>query len=125
MTDRKRARTLAAEAVAAGDPLAWFERLYREADAGTAIVPWADLHPNPHLLTWLDAASSPAVTPSGNTTPEGAPPTVTGQIRIGCPDTKGIYCLAYGSPDATRSMTNFNKFGSFESLTVVHLNLTP
>src|SRR5689334_6649434 len=54
MTDRKRARALAAEALSAGEPLAWFERLYREADAEQAIVPWADLRPNPHLLEWLD-----------------------------------------------------------------------
>jgi SAM-dependent methyltransferase len=55
MTDRARARALAREAVTQGKPVAWFETLYREAAAGTAVVPWADLVPNPHLLAWLDA----------------------------------------------------------------------
>jgi len=53
--DRSRARVLARNAIARGEALAWFEALYREADAGTAVVPWADLVPNPHLVTWLDA----------------------------------------------------------------------
>ena len=52
--DRTRARTLAREAIARGEPTAWFERLYREAHAGTTIVPWADRVPNPHLVAWLD-----------------------------------------------------------------------
>lgn len=55
MTLRARARTLAGEAIARGEPLAWFEQLYREAAAGAAVVPWADLVPNPHLVDWLDA----------------------------------------------------------------------
>lgn len=59
MTDRRRARALANEALAAGEPLAWFERLYREAEAHQAIVPWADLRPNPHLVTWLNARAEP------------------------------------------------------------------
>src|SRR5213593_3381461 len=53
--DRSRARVLARDAIARGEALAWFEALYREADAGTAVVPWADLVPNPHLVNWLDA----------------------------------------------------------------------
>src|SRR5262245_37485145 len=53
--DRSRARALAQEAVARGEPLAWFEALYREAEAGATVVPWADLVPNPHLVEWLDA----------------------------------------------------------------------
>jgi SAM-dependent methyltransferase len=57
--DRARARALAEEAIARGEVLAWFEALYREADAGTAVVPWADLVPNPHLVAWLDA--TPAI----------------------------------------------------------------
>jgi SAM-dependent methyltransferase len=59
MTDRARARTLAREAIARGEPLAWFERLYREAATGTATVPWADLVPNPYLVAWLDAHPAP------------------------------------------------------------------
>jgi SAM-dependent methyltransferase len=55
VTARARARTLAREAIARGEPLEWFERLYREAAAGAATVPWADLVPNPHLVEWLKA----------------------------------------------------------------------
>jgi SAM-dependent methyltransferase len=53
--DRTRARTLAREAIARGAPVAWFEELYREAESGATIVPWADLVANPHLVEWLDA----------------------------------------------------------------------
>src|SRR5262249_4381570 len=55
MPDRTRARTLAQESVARGEPTAWFETLYRESEEGGAVVPWADLVPNPHLVEWLDA----------------------------------------------------------------------
>lgn len=63
MVDRTRARALAQEALAAGEPVAWFDTLYREARAGTTVVPWADLTPNPHLVAWLDrhAASGRAL----------------------------------------------------------------
>ena len=54
MTDRTRARALAQEFVEAGSPLGWFDVLYREADAGSAAIPWADLRPNPNLVAWLD-----------------------------------------------------------------------
>ena len=50
MTDRSRARELAAEFNAKGDPLGWFEALYREAQSGVSEIPWADLVPNPNLL---------------------------------------------------------------------------
>lgn len=50
---RARARELAREAIARGEPTAWFEELYREADRGDAIVPWADRVANPHLVDWL------------------------------------------------------------------------
>jgi SAM-dependent methyltransferase len=53
--DRTRARTLAREAIASGKPVAWFDELYREAQAGTTVVPWADQVPNPHMVEWLDA----------------------------------------------------------------------
>jgi len=54
MVDRARARCLAQEAVSQGKPVEWFETLYREAAAGTTVVPWADLVPNPHLVEWLE-----------------------------------------------------------------------
>jgi SAM-dependent methyltransferase len=50
MPDRKRARELAADFIGRGDPVGWFEELYREAERGEATVPWADLEPNPRLL---------------------------------------------------------------------------
>jgi len=53
---RFRARTLAAEAAGAGDETGWFERLYAEAEAGSAVVPWADGEVNPHLAEWAASA---------------------------------------------------------------------
>ena len=57
MSDPRRARLrqLAAEHLDAGDPTGWFERLYREAARGEAVVSWDDATPNPHLCRWLDA----------------------------------------------------------------------
>ena len=54
MTDRSRARALARESLERGDAVGWFERLYAEAQRGEAIVPWADLAPNPHVVDWLE-----------------------------------------------------------------------
>ena len=56
-TDEQRvvARALAAQAVAEGEPLRWFEELYAAADQGSAVVPWADLAPNPVLVRERDA----------------------------------------------------------------------
>jgi SAM-dependent methyltransferase len=48
------ARALAAQAVAAGRPLRWFEELYAAAGRGETVVPWADLAPNPVLVRELD-----------------------------------------------------------------------
>lgn len=50
---RARARQLAAE----GDPVGWFDRLYREAADGVAVVPWDDGTPNPHLVSYVVSAS--------------------------------------------------------------------
>jgi SAM-dependent methyltransferase len=46
---RATARALAADALSDGEPLRWFEELYAAADRGEAVVPWADLGPNPVL----------------------------------------------------------------------------
>lgn len=54
VTDRTRARALAKESIERGDAVGWFERLYAEAGRGEAVVPWADLAPNPHAVAWLD-----------------------------------------------------------------------
>lgn len=50
MKDRRRARELAAEFNRKGDPIGWFEVLYREAEEGKSTVPWVDYHPTPHLV---------------------------------------------------------------------------
>jgi SAM-dependent methyltransferase len=50
MPDRTRARELAAQFAAKGDTLGWFDALYREAESGASVIPWADLGPNPNLL---------------------------------------------------------------------------
>jgi SAM-dependent methyltransferase len=55
--DRARARQLAAEAVAQGDAIGWFEKLYGEAEAGVSAVPWADGEVNPHLVKWTAGKS--------------------------------------------------------------------
>jgi SAM-dependent methyltransferase len=52
VSDRSVARRYAQQALAAGDPTGWLERLYQAAERGQATVPWADLRPNPHLLAW-------------------------------------------------------------------------
>jgi SAM-dependent methyltransferase len=46
-------RRLAHEALAAGEPTAWFERLYAEAADGAAEVPWDRGRATPLLADWL------------------------------------------------------------------------
>lgn len=55
-TYRVIARDLAQKHLAANDALGWFEALYAQAAGDSSIIPWADLKPNPNLITWLDAA---------------------------------------------------------------------
>ncbi|MCA2214934.1 class I SAM-dependent methyltransferase [Jidongwangia harbinensis] len=43
---------LAAASLAAGDPTGWFDRLYTEAAAGDAQVPWDRPEPGPLLVDW-------------------------------------------------------------------------
>ncbi len=50
--DRRLARRLAAEHVAKGDPLGWFERLYTTAGDDTSLIPWGDMGPNPNFVSW-------------------------------------------------------------------------
>ena len=54
---RATARELADLHLQRGDPLGWFESLYRRADGQAAVIPWADLRPNPHLVEWLSSAA--------------------------------------------------------------------
>jgi SAM-dependent methyltransferase len=48
----ERTRALAAESALGGDPTAWFDRLYRAAEAGEAVVPWDRHAPHRLLLEW-------------------------------------------------------------------------
>jgi SAM-dependent methyltransferase len=48
------ARRLSGEALRAGDPTGWFERLYAEAAGGQAIVPWDRGAPHPLLVEWIE-----------------------------------------------------------------------
>jgi hypothetical protein len=55
MDNRARARELAAEYIEKGDPTGWFEALYREAESGETVIPWADGAPNPLLMDFWKA----------------------------------------------------------------------
>jgi SAM-dependent methyltransferase len=55
MADRARVRQLATEYIGRGDPLGWFDALYREAKVGDAVIPWADMEPNPRLIAFWEA----------------------------------------------------------------------
>ena len=78
MPDRSRARELAAQFISSGDPNGWFDVLYREAEEGRAEVPWADLRPNPHLLSWWNTHAWGAEAPA----PAGKPAKTA--LVIGC-----------------------------------------
>lgn len=57
MTDRnwaRRADQLSAQSYAAGEPTAWFDRLYAEAAAGAIDMPWSRADPHPLLVAWFD-----------------------------------------------------------------------
>lgn len=47
-----RAEVYAAEALAAGTPTAWFDRVYQEGRRGEVSVPWDRDEPNPLLVAW-------------------------------------------------------------------------
>ena len=51
---RVRARELAEKFLEREDAKGWFEALYVEADGAAERIPWADLVPNPNLISWLD-----------------------------------------------------------------------
>ena len=40
-----------------GDPLGWFDALYRKAGGQAAVIPWADLRPNAHIVEWLSSVA--------------------------------------------------------------------
>jgi SAM-dependent methyltransferase len=45
---------LAAESLAEGDATGWFERLYRDAADGRAVIPWDRGGPHPLLVPWAE-----------------------------------------------------------------------
>jgi len=51
---RERVREIAAEFAERGDPIGWFEALYKEAAGNTDVVPWADLEPNKFFKAWAE-----------------------------------------------------------------------
>ncbi len=59
MTDRTAARALARESLERGDPLGWFEELYRRGRSDPSAVPWSETRPNPHLTRWTSSHPSP------------------------------------------------------------------
>lgn len=52
--ERARARDIVRQHLATGGALGWFEALYAQAAGDAAIIPWADLAPNPNVIQWLD-----------------------------------------------------------------------
>ena len=48
-----RADRLAAQAIAAGEPTAWFDRLYAEGVRGDVLMPWNRQQPHPNLVEHL------------------------------------------------------------------------
>lgn len=54
--EKKRARTreLAAQFNANGDPLGWFDALYKEANGDTEKIPWVDMEPNAFFKAWAE-----------------------------------------------------------------------
>jgi SAM-dependent methyltransferase len=51
----RRADELSAEAIAAGEPTAWFDRLYAAGAAGEVSLPWEREAPHPLLEEWVEA----------------------------------------------------------------------
>jgi len=51
--NRAFAQQLAASSIANGDDVGWFEVLYAAAERGATAIPWADLEPNPGVVSAL------------------------------------------------------------------------
>ncbi len=56
---RRDVRALAAAYLAKDNPLGWFEELYVRGAKGEAVIPWADMTPNPNLVDWLERQGPP------------------------------------------------------------------
>ena len=46
-----------------GDPTGWFDKVYRDAQGDIGAIFWADLVPNPHLVSWLEDHPIPGKNP--------------------------------------------------------------
>ena len=57
MENRSLVRKLAAEAAKSGNPLSWFEILYRKANEENLAIPWDDNAPNPNLVEFCQSKS--------------------------------------------------------------------
>ncbi len=52
---RERTRELAAEFNEKGDPLGWFDTLYKESGGDIEKIPWADMKPNRFFKAWAES----------------------------------------------------------------------
>jgi len=52
---RERTRQLAAEFNERGDPMGWFDALYKESGGDIDKIPWADMEPNRFFRSWAEA----------------------------------------------------------------------
>ena len=52
---RERTRQLAAEFNERGDPLGWFDALYKESGGDVEKIPWADMAPNRFFKAWAES----------------------------------------------------------------------
>lgn len=55
MSARERVQQLARESYDRGDPIGWFDQVYRSANGDEGQIPWSALRPRPHLTRWLDS----------------------------------------------------------------------
>ncbi len=51
---RAKAREIAKQYLDRGNSTEWFEALYSAANGDANIIPWADMAPNPNLVSWLN-----------------------------------------------------------------------
>ena len=58
-TTRALARQLASRSIEQGDPIGWFEALYKQAQGDANSIPWADLDVNPNLRSWIENQTEP------------------------------------------------------------------
>lgn len=52
---RERTRQLAAEFNERGDPMGWFDALYKESGGDIEKIPWADMEPNRFFKAWAES----------------------------------------------------------------------